>query len=294
VLQINSAERLAGLTLGGGGVLVRAGGANTLLTKSLSITGTGRLDLADNAMVLDYSGATQADAVRQQLFAARNGGGWTGASGIFASGATAGGKAVGYIEASDLGVSSWGGQPVDATAVVLKPTYYGDANMSGRVDGDDYALLDHGMLMQRTGWVNGDFNYDNVIDGADAALINAAASQPAPGQVLTAAAPVPAPVSDAGDGSGQAVTVPDSGLFIVGAPGSTVMRGTKLVLKAKGPAAAKGQLVWRVYREGRLVARGAGSTLRLTAAAAGRYRVVLAVMDEPAGPGATVTKYSTS
>jgi fibronectin-binding autotransporter adhesin len=79
-----------------------------------------------------------------------------------------------------------GGSPVytsantfDGTApgagdILVKYTYFGDANLDGKVDGSDYSLIDagyasHGAL---TGWYNGDFNYDGVVDGSDYALID--------------------------------------------------------------------------------------------------------------------------
>jgi hypothetical protein len=56
--------------------------------------------------------------------------------------------------------------------VLIKYTYYGDANLSGAVDGSDYSLIDNGSLRHLTGWYNGDFNYDGVINGSDYTLID--------------------------------------------------------------------------------------------------------------------------
>ena len=61
--------------------------------------------------------------------------------------------------------------PSDGDTLV-KYTYYGDANLDGKVDGSDYSLIDNGYLNQLTGWFNGDFNYDGVIDGSDYTLID--------------------------------------------------------------------------------------------------------------------------
>ena len=44
--------------------------------------------------------------------------------------------------------------------VLVKFTYFGDANLDGKVDGSDYALADNGFDKHLTGWANGDFNYD--------------------------------------------------------------------------------------------------------------------------------------
>ena len=54
----------------------------------------------------------------------------------------------------------------------MKYTYYGDANLDGKVDASDYSLIDNGYLNHLTGWYNGDFNYDGVINGSDYTLID--------------------------------------------------------------------------------------------------------------------------
>jgi hypothetical protein len=56
--------------------------------------------------------------------------------------------------------------------VLVKYTWYGDADLSGTVDGSDYSRIDNGFLNHLTGWQNGDFNYDGVIDGSDYTLID--------------------------------------------------------------------------------------------------------------------------
>jgi hypothetical protein len=58
--------------------------------------------------------------------------------------------------------------------VLVKYTYYGDANLDGQVDGSDYTLIDNGFNQHGslTGWYNGDFNYDGKIDGSDYTLID--------------------------------------------------------------------------------------------------------------------------
>ena len=58
------------------------------------------------------------------------------------------------------------------TDLLIKFTYYGDANLDGKVDGSDFARLDSGYLNALTGWYNGDFNYDGVINGSDYTLID--------------------------------------------------------------------------------------------------------------------------
>ena len=47
---------------------------------------------------------------------------------------------------------------MDNTAVLVKYTYYGDADFSGLVTFDDYARIDAGFSGSHTGWLNGDFD----------------------------------------------------------------------------------------------------------------------------------------
>ena len=56
--------------------------------------------------------------------------------------------------------------------ILVKYTYYGDANLDGKVDASDYSRIDNGYLNHLTGWSNGDFNYDGVINGSDYTLID--------------------------------------------------------------------------------------------------------------------------
>ena len=56
--------------------------------------------------------------------------------------------------------------------VLVKYSYYGDANLSGAVDASDYSLIDNGYLRHLSGWYNGDFNYDGIVNGSDYTLID--------------------------------------------------------------------------------------------------------------------------
>jgi hypothetical protein len=56
--------------------------------------------------------------------------------------------------------------------VITKLTYLGDANLDGKIDADDFALLDHGFATHASTWSQGDFNYDGVINSADYLLID--------------------------------------------------------------------------------------------------------------------------
>jgi hypothetical protein len=75
-----------------------------------------------------------------------------------------------YDSSTTLG--PFDGASPGATALLVKYTYYGDANLDGHVDGTDYSRIDNGYASHLTGWFNGDFNYDTQINGSDYTLID--------------------------------------------------------------------------------------------------------------------------
>jgi hypothetical protein len=79
-------------------------------------------------------------------------------------------------------------QSVTTSDVLVKYTYYGDANLDGKVDGSDYSRVDAGFISngKLTGWANGDFNYDGKINGTDYSLIDATYASAAKALALVA------------------------------------------------------------------------------------------------------------
>ena len=167
--------------LPGGTATVNPGGSNVLDTKGLTITGTGKLDLNDNDMIVDYAFASQYTAIRNMIAAARAGGAWSG-NGITstaAKNAPQDNTTLGVMEASDFksiyGTSAtFAGRTIDSTAVLVKYTYYGDADFSGTVDFDDYVRTDAGFNTNGTTWTRGDFDGSGGVDFDDYVLIDLA------------------------------------------------------------------------------------------------------------------------
>lgn len=151
---------------------------------TLTIGPAGQLDVKNTNLVIDYAaGSSPAGTVVASLLFGRNGGNWNGQGIVSSTAASATDKptAIAWAEASDLlGLSgaatgSWNGQTVDASALLLKYTYYGDLNFDGKVDGDDYVRIDRALAMGLAAkWLNGDVNYDGLINGGDYALIDGA------------------------------------------------------------------------------------------------------------------------
>lgn len=167
---ISSPQHLANLTVGSNSlVTVAGGGVNLLVSKGLSINSQGALDLNDNDAIVDATPAM----IAAYLQTGRAGGAWNG----FGLQSTAAANdphhlaAFGWAPESIIG-STFDGQPVDSSAVVLKYTQYGDANLDGTIGPDDYALIDRGIALQLAGWVDGDFDYSGTIDAGDYLLLD--------------------------------------------------------------------------------------------------------------------------
>src|SRR5205085_2592725 len=104
----------------------------------------------------------------------RNGGDWSG-NGIVTAAGSGDLTTLAIAEASmALGPSGgvFDGETVDASAVLIKFTYGGDANLDGKLDIADYGLIDLNSPLGSSGWFNGDFNYDGVIDIRDYGVID--------------------------------------------------------------------------------------------------------------------------
>jgi hypothetical protein len=153
-------DRLASLTVATGGAVkldAPASQANRtlLITGALTLNGTGSVDLGTNEMIVKGGSLP---AIVASL-----------GTGITSS-ALAGHPttAIGVIN----GGTALDGIATTSTDVLVKYTYYGDANLDGAVDGSDYTKIDAGFAGHLTGWANGDFNYDGVVDGSDYTLID--------------------------------------------------------------------------------------------------------------------------
>jgi hypothetical protein len=165
-----------------------------LRTSTLTINGTGStLNLNDNDLIIDYGGA---GGVGASPIGSSDGASYTGVTGMIARGYTSGdwtgdglvttttqarsgvttlavAEAARLFDLTGAQTAVFGGQTVDATAVLVKYTYTGDVNLDRSIDGADYGVIDNWVQFPGTDrYENGDFNYDGVIDGADYGLID--------------------------------------------------------------------------------------------------------------------------
>ena len=171
--------RAAALTINQGAIQVLADGgpAGTSVVNSLTIADRATLDLTDNALVLDYSTpSSPLSGIRSQIISGFAGGAWSG-DGITSSTAAADPSlAIGYGEASALLGPTGGtfaGQAVDGSAVLVRTTLKGDANLDGSVNFDDLASLaqNYNNTDGQRLWPHGDFNYDGNVNFDDLAAM---------------------------------------------------------------------------------------------------------------------------
>jgi len=181
-VSLNSNQHMRLTTINTGAtVKLPASGFRVLVTDALSISGTGRLDIFDNQVIVNYTGASPINAIEALIASARNGGAWTGNGVISSNARIADPKnlGIGAIEATDYFTvygagAQFADQTIDDTAVLLKTTYYGDTDFNGIVNFDDYSRTDAGFNSSRTGWFNGDFDMNDSVNFDDYSLIDLA------------------------------------------------------------------------------------------------------------------------
>ena len=161
--------------------LANGGTLGTCRVTNLVIEPTkGHWNLNDNDLVVDYDVDSPLAQYRALLLSGRNAGAWNGPGLISASAAANPATGFGIMNAIDKFGSSGGvfsGQNVDATTLLIKYTWNGDANLDGRVTFDDYVKIDTGFNQHLPGYNNGDFNYDGVVNFDDYVLIDIAFNQ---------------------------------------------------------------------------------------------------------------------
>ena len=182
-IEMQTSQRFAELNIVGGKGSFTSGGDKLLVINQLSITDAGRLDLADNAMVIHVTAGDPKETLSEVegfIWSARGSAGdWLGA-GLTSSSARdyrGGLTGLGAILNDKGGTegpvyTEFGGEPVGLNSILVKYTWNGDANLDGVVNADDYFLIDSGYITQKRGWYNGDFNYDGMVNADDYFLID--------------------------------------------------------------------------------------------------------------------------
>jgi hypothetical protein len=171
----------------------------TSVVTSFSSTGGldtpgGTLDITNNSLVVDYTGASNGDDLRRLVKA-----GVSTGKGVISSSIT-GNLKIGFADNASLGSTTFGGISVDSTSILAKLTIAGDTNLDSAVNSTDFNNLVAGYGGSGI-WGNGDFNYDgkiNTIDFNDlAGNFGAAVATPIAGAAVSLGAVVPEPATGA-------------------------------------------------------------------------------------------------
>jgi hypothetical protein len=183
--------RQTSLTLADGSratILSDGSDAGTSVLNSLTINPGGTLDVNDNALIVDYTGASPASAIRGKIVEGRGGvgigqGKWAG-TGITSSSAQQinatmpEARSVGYAENAALPLGPYAtfrGVPVDDTSILIAYTRTGDANLDGVVGDADVTVVGaiYAPGVSQPHWALGDFDYNGFVDDGDVTLVGA-------------------------------------------------------------------------------------------------------------------------
>jgi fibronectin-binding autotransporter adhesin len=140
-----------------------ADGGDFSVLNSLSITGAGQLDLNDNDLVVNYSGASPSGTIRSYIVSGFNGGNWNGA-GVDSTAAHNNSAFLTALGYADVSSTNFDGQSI-THAVIVKYTYYGDSNLDGVVNTADFQMFLNGLAAAGgSSWSAGDYTYDGRVD----------------------------------------------------------------------------------------------------------------------------------
>jgi len=177
---------LDAVTLGDGAQLTT--GEVTSTTGALTVGAGAVLDLTTGNLVVDYATPPAGDYSPEFLavealvasgFQDGPGGYWDGPgiTSSAAAGSPDGSTALAVFDNAGPGggKADLEGEPVDATSVLVKYAWYGDINLDGVVDFNDYNIIDNTFLggdVNNQHWQRGDLNFDGVVDFNDYNLID--------------------------------------------------------------------------------------------------------------------------
>ena len=204
------------LVVNGGRVVISEPGPIMIHTLDVAMTDPnptlpGFIDVNEGGLTLNSNSTpAESEAVRVLIQRGYRNGLWTSGGGSDshrgitsrAAGATVGSAhktALGYGDTLDLFVGE--GPTEGGSSIIVKHTFYGDANLDGRVNLSDFNRLAANFGTSGKFWPQGDFNYDKVVNLADFNLLASNFGMSAAGPEVTAhdwsrlAAAVPEPAT---------------------------------------------------------------------------------------------------
>jgi hypothetical protein len=165
-----------------------------ILTAGVSVSGNGRVDIADVGMIYEYAGTSPVNDINALVASGYANGSQSGA-GIVSGSSVLNGHRVGVIEslaALGPGVTEWLGRQFSGPALLVRSTLAGDATLDRVTNFSDLLILaaNYNLTTDRL-WMMGDFDYDNATGFDDLLLLAANYNQSIVG--APAAPPVAAP-----------------------------------------------------------------------------------------------------
>lgn len=182
-------QHIASLNVSGGNVIVGSTSNVVVNTKSLSITGSGQVDLRNSKIIVDYTGGSELAQVASAV-----------TSGRLTSSLLSADTVIAFGEASDLYTSFpavFAGEIIDSSSVLIAHTIVADASLDGTVSSTDFNLLAaHYGQTSGSRWTQGDFDGNGKINTLDFNLLAGHFGQSLPpGASLGAVVPEPATLS---------------------------------------------------------------------------------------------------
>jgi autotransporter-associated beta strand protein len=182
--------------------MVQLGSGGKLLgCTTLNLNTTGVIDLNDGAMAIDYTATSALATVTNQIKAGLTDKSSIGPGNILSS-AVSGGlhpTALGYADASVLGITSFAGKTIDTTTTLVRYTLVGDSNLDLHVNALDFNAVASNFGGSSKTWALGDFNMDGLVNTGDfnalAQNFNAPAPVAGPAQGLGTLVPEPIALS---------------------------------------------------------------------------------------------------
>jgi hypothetical protein len=148
-----------------------SGSGSVLTLNNLSLATGGTLNIGNSKVLINYAaGGDPIASISAMIASGYNGGAWNGAGITSTNAATQHASfGIAYADSADPGNPAG----LASNQIEILYTLLGDANLDGKVNGADFAILATNFNKQVGGWDAGDFNYDHKANGADFASLAA-------------------------------------------------------------------------------------------------------------------------
>jgi hypothetical protein len=136
-----------------------------LTTQNITFGTSGLLDVSNHDLII-HGGSTLTQ-VRALVLTGMGDGSFNGTTGITSSTAHASGLTLAVGTAAGANTTTFDGDPVSPTDILVKYTFVGDANMDGHIDLTDLSTVLNNFGAVTANWTSGNFNNAATIDLTD-------------------------------------------------------------------------------------------------------------------------------